>query len=139
MKQESKDRFLEMIKMRLDGCTYKEIAEKFGVTRQRVQQIVAEFTGKERTKKSFNRTGFIYPNILEWMDEKGISLAELSRIIGIGEGNSSRTSKKCAEKPNLECLKSKKFLKKAERHLNICLEQKMKINLVQRFSLNALQ
>lgn len=113
MKQESKDRFLEMIKMRLDGCTYKEIAEKFGVTRQRVQQIVAEFTGKERTKKSFNRTGFIYPNILEWMDEKGISLAELSRIIGIGEGNSSRTSKKMRGETEFRMFEIKEILKES--------------------------
>ena len=111
--QESKDRSFEMIKMRLDGCTYKEIAEKFGVTRQRVQQIVAEFTGKERTKKSFNRTGFIYPNILEWMDEKGISLAELSRIIGIGGENSSRTSKKMRGETEFRMFEIKAILKES--------------------------
>lgn len=113
MKQKNKDRFLEMIKMRLDGYTYREIAEKFGVTRQRVQQVVAEFTGKERAPKSFNRTGFIYPNIIEWMDEKGISLAELSRIMGIGEGNSSRTSKKMRGETEFRMIEIKAILKES--------------------------
>lgn len=113
MTQENKDRSFEMIKMRIDGCAYKEIAEKFGVTRQRVQQIVAEFTVKERAKKSFNRTGFMYPNILEWMDEKGISLAELSRIIGIGEGNSSRTSKKMRGETEFRLFEIKAILKES--------------------------
>lgn len=111
--QGNKERLMDMVKMRIDGCTYQEIAEKFGVTRQRVQQIMAEFTGKERAKKSFNRTGFIYPNILEWMDEKGLSLAELSRIMGIGEGNSSRTSKKMRGEIELRMFEIKAILKES--------------------------
>lgn len=113
MNQKTKDRTLYMIKMRLDGCTYQEIADKYGLTRQCVQQAIADFTGKERVPKSFDRTGIIYPNMLKWMDENGITLAELSRIIGIGEGNSSRTSKKMRGKTNFRMSEIKAILKES--------------------------
>lgn len=85
MTQESKDRSLEMIKMRLYGFTYQEIAEKFGVTRQRVQQIVAEFTGKERTARQSSLDRCIYPNIRKWMLDNNISMIKLSKMCGLAE------------------------------------------------------
>lgn len=85
MAQENKDRSLEMIKMRLDGCTYQEIAEKFGVTRQRVQQVVADFTGKERTVKKSSLDRCVYPNIKAWMIDNNISMIKLSEICGLAE------------------------------------------------------
>lgn len=63
MTKENKDRLLEMIKMRLDGCTYQEIGDKYGITRQCVQQSIANFTGKERIVRQSSLDRCIYPNI----------------------------------------------------------------------------
>ena len=85
MTQESKDRLLEMIKMRLDGCTYQEIADKYGVTRQCVQQSIANFTGKERTARKSSLDRCIYPNIRKWMLDNNISMIKLSKMCGLAE------------------------------------------------------
>lgn len=36
----------EMMKMRVDGATYQEIADRFGITRQRVYNILYEYSRK---------------------------------------------------------------------------------------------
>lgn len=36
----TKEQKVEMFSMRLDGATYEEIAEKFGISKQRVNQII---------------------------------------------------------------------------------------------------
>lgn len=85
MKQENKDRLLEMIKTRLDGCTYQEIAERYGVTRQYVQQSISSFVGKERTIRQSSLDRCIYPNIKAWMIDNNISMIKLSKICGLAE------------------------------------------------------
>ncbi len=85
MKQENKDRLLEMIKMRLDGCTYQEIGDKYGVTKQCVQQSIANFAGKERTVRQSSLDRCIYPNIRAWMIDDNISMIKLSKICGLAE------------------------------------------------------
>lgn len=83
MTQGSKDRSLEMIKMRLEGCTYQEIAYKYGVTRQCVQQYIANFTGKERTVRKSSLDRCIYPNIRKWMLDNNISMTNVAKICGL--------------------------------------------------------
>lgn len=85
MKQENKDRLLEMIKMRLDGCSYQEIGNKYGITKQCVQQSIANFTGKERTIRCSPLDKCIYPNIRKWMLDNNISMIKLSKICGLAE------------------------------------------------------
>ena len=85
MTQENKDRLLEMIKMRLDGCTYQEIAERYGVTRQCVQQSISSFMGKERSVRKSSLDRCVYPNIKAWMLDNNISMIKLSKICGLAE------------------------------------------------------
>lgn len=87
MTQENKDRLLEMIKMRIDGCTYQEIADKYGITRQCVQQSIANITGSERTIRQSSLDKCIYPNIRKWMIDDNISMIKLSKICGLSETN----------------------------------------------------
>lgn len=87
MKQENKDRLLEMIKMRLGGCTYQEIADKYGITRQCVQQSIANFAGKERTVRQSSLDRCIYPNIRKWMLDNDISMIKLSKICGLTDAH----------------------------------------------------
>lgn len=81
--QENKERLLAMIKMRLDGCTYQEIADKYGISRQFVQQEIANFTGKERTIKKSSLDKCIYPNLKKYMIDNNISMTKLSKICGL--------------------------------------------------------
>ncbi len=83
MTQENKDRLLEMIKMRLDGCTYQEIAEKYSITRQCVQQSIASFAGKERSARKSSLDRCIYPNISKWMLDNNISMTSVGKICGL--------------------------------------------------------
>lgn len=99
MTQENKDRLLEMIKMRLDGCTYQEIAEKYGITRQCVQQSISSFTGKERSVRKSSLDICIYPNIRKWMLDNNISMIKLSKICGLAETHiGSVRAKLCGER-----------------------------------------
>lgn len=72
---------IEAFTMRLDGCTYQEIADKFGVTRQRVEQIVGKKIRKPRT--GLREKGFLYPNLIEWMYKKEITITKLTELIGL--------------------------------------------------------
>ena len=83
MTQENKDRLLEMIKMRLDGCTYQEIAERYGGTRQCVQQSISSFMGKERSVRKSSLDRCVYPNIKAWMLDNNISITSVGKICGL--------------------------------------------------------
>ncbi len=85
MTQENKERLLEMIKMRLDGCAYQEIGDKYGITRQCVQQSIANFTGKGRIVKKSSLDRCIYPNVRKWMLDNDFSMIKLSKICGLSE------------------------------------------------------
>lgn len=65
---------IEAFTMRLDGETYQEIADKFGVTRQYIHQMLG---GDRRSKVALNDRGFIYPNLMKWMIENGVPIYEL--------------------------------------------------------------
>ncbi len=90
MTQENKDRLLEMIKMRLDGCTYQEIAERYGVTRQCVQQKLSVIAGnaKSRTKEIDEK--IVFPNLAKWISENQVVKYKLSHMIG-GSNNNTNT------------------------------------------------
>lgn len=115
MTQENKDRLLEMIKMRLDGCTYQEIADKYGVSRQCVYQAIVNFTRREsstRVRKSpFDRC--IYPNLRQWMYENKITLVKLNRIIGKSLTNTERTSQKMRGESDFKISEIKAILKES--------------------------
>lgn len=99
MTQENKDRLLEMIKMRLDGCTYQEIAERYGVTRQCVQQSISSFMGKERSVRKSSLDKCIYPNIRKWMIDNDIAMVKLLKICGLSETNTNVIKMKlCGER-----------------------------------------
>ena len=69
----------EMIAMREQGRTYEEIAKHFGVSRQRVFQIVGgtnpyHFVGVTDEQ-------CVYPTIRKWMNDNKISRNEVTRMI----------------------------------------------------------
>ena len=65
---------------RAQGMTYKQISEKYGISKQRVQQIVGG--GTDRVKACFRgitEKDCIYPNLRKWMNDNKVSKAELCR------------------------------------------------------------
>lgn len=78
---------IEAFAMRLDGETYQEIADKFGVTRQYIHQMLG---GDRRSKVALNDRGFIYPNLMKWMIENGVPIYELYKKMGYKSSDCSK-------------------------------------------------
>lgn len=67
----------QILEDRAAGMTYKEIGEKYGISRQRVCEIC-----KGRTPKNFHYVtdeGCVYPNLRAWMNENLVSRSEFIR------------------------------------------------------------
>ena len=64
---------IEVFKMRLDGFTYQEIAEKFGVSKQYINQMLQNVIS-ERRNKAVNK--IVYPNIANWLKDNDCSISE---------------------------------------------------------------
>lgn len=86
---ESEDRIFEMVKMRASGNTFQQIADNYGISRQCVQQTIADFIGYKRKVgvKPCAIYDTIYPNLGKWMIESGTSMIKLSRICGLNTKN----------------------------------------------------
>lgn len=67
----------QMIDDREAGMSYREIAEKHGVSTQYVSQVVSTYNPKNF--RFITPKGCIYPNLRKWLNDNQISLAELLR------------------------------------------------------------
>jgi len=71
----TKEQKVEAYAMLLDGCKYQEVANKFGVSRQYIQQIYPQM------EKRFVHEDFIYPNIAKWFGENKMTVREFAGIV----------------------------------------------------------
>ena len=71
---------IEVFKMRLDGFTYQEIAEKFGVSKQYINQMLQNVIS-ERRNKAVNK--IVYPNIANWLKNNECSISEFAIRVGM--------------------------------------------------------
>lgn len=78
----TKQEVVTMFAMRLDGYTLQEIGEHFGVTRERIRQIL------ESSVKSPKANGCkcIYPGLRTWFITSGTSAYRMHKEVGIGKG-----------------------------------------------------
>lgn len=113
MTQENKDRLLEMIKMRLDGYTYQEIADKYGISKQCVRQSIANLAGKEGPVRISALDRCIYPNIRKWMIDNNISMIKLSKICGRAEKNTGAVRPKLNGEREFQISEIKAILKES--------------------------
>ena len=90
MTEKNKEMAVEMFKMRLDGATYQEIADKYGISKQRVHSLIGN-PAKTRLK-TFDY--IVYKGLKTWMEENKISIAGLTRIITKTATSSGRTKSK---------------------------------------------
>lgn len=70
----TKEQKIEAYSMWLDGVTIGEIAKKYGVSYQYIQQLFPG-TGKDNGEKY---KSYIYPNIVKFLHENSVSLKELA-------------------------------------------------------------
>lgn len=75
----TKEEVKDMFSMRVDGYSYRDIGEKYGVTRQRAQQILSRVI---KGKSTSVRKNYIYPNIDNWMFENNISQSDIAKWAG---------------------------------------------------------
>lgn len=90
----TREQKLEAYGMRLDGCTYQEIADKFGVTKQCIQQSL--FPSTDRRNKRHNSEICIYAGLAQFIDENNVTQRKLGRVIEMNyvEQNSTNIRKR---------------------------------------------
>ena len=73
------ERNAKMYELRKEGYTHQKIADEFGLSCQRVNQILAErCEGKFR---GWTEERCVYPGIRKWLNDNKISCSELGRIL----------------------------------------------------------
>lgn len=78
----TKEQVLEMVTMRVNGATLKEIGERFGVSKEYVRQCMPPVMCGTN-KREFAVDRIIYPALKEYMKERGLSLNGFSRLVNM--------------------------------------------------------
>lgn len=115
-------RTAEMLNMREQGMTFKEIAIAYNISKQRVHQIIG------RENKSYfitiRKDCCVFDAIRNWMNENKISMAELTRRLygNSGVGNQKLTKSRLSGKFELK----KTFIDKILTITNLTYEEAFK-------------
>lgn len=64
--------------MLAEGCTFQEIADRFGVTRQCIQQY---YTKRKRGKNRYCGEAIPYPAFRTWFQEKHMSFTRVGEML----------------------------------------------------------
>lgn len=72
------------------GMTYREIAAKYGVSKQNVAQACGKM--RENWFRPYTSDEVVYPNLLKWLNENRVSRSEFIRRIGSACGHSHQDS-----------------------------------------------
>ena len=70
----------EMVRMRNDGYTLQEIADKFGVSKQWIAMLI-QTGGYKMNPESLNK--IVYPNIADWMRKNHYNMRKLVSETGL--------------------------------------------------------
>lgn len=81
--------------MRLDGCTYQEIADKFGVSKSHIQSTLFSSCGGKARKKN-NSDMCVYVGLAQFINEHNVTQRKLAEVIGTkcSQSNTSRLRRK---------------------------------------------
>ena len=78
------DQKVEMYRMRLEGKSYQAIADRFGVSRQYVYQLI----GQQCKSEPYRNVNVQYTGLRKWMNESNYSVAKLARESGFTNNHS---------------------------------------------------
>ncbi len=84
---ESKEKLLDIVQMRIDGCTVQEIADKYGVSKQCIQQKLSVLAGSGKPRHKGVDEKVIYPNLAKWIADNRIAKYKLSHMIGLSKNH----------------------------------------------------
>lgn len=81
----TKEEKIQAYAMRLDGCTYQEIANKFGVTKQCIQQNIGVIGATRDNECRVLRLSknCIYDGLAKFIKENEVNSAVLADVIGV--------------------------------------------------------
>jgi bacterioferritin-associated ferredoxin len=107
----TREQKIEAFTMKLDGKSYQAIADKFGVSKQCIQQML--IGGTRRSTFSVQSRGFIYPNLVEHMINKDIhTVSAFAQYLGINEKCPDCLSKKLKGETGFDIGEIRKVLAK---------------------------
>lgn len=72
----------QMYEMHLEGYTLQEIANQFGISKQRVAQILPPMKQGYRAAQTEMLNKIVYPNIREWMRKNAVTMRMLVDLCG---------------------------------------------------------
>ena len=68
--------------MRRQGKTYREIGEYFGVTYERIRQVLAHIEPQPRYFNAVQEATCIYPRLRDWMNRNMVSPWRMAALMG---------------------------------------------------------
>lgn len=72
---------IQMFAMKVDGHSLEEIGKEYGITRERVHQVLSSIIShRPAVKRGVDR--IIYPNIAKWMRENDVTISDLVVKLG---------------------------------------------------------
>lgn len=77
----TKEQKVKMYSMYLDGCTYQEIGDKFGVSRQYVYQLLSESLTNKRGRPTKLSELCVYEGLSRFIKDNSVGCDEIVRII----------------------------------------------------------
>lgn len=78
---QSKENLMKMFEMHQSGISHAEIAREFGISRQRVHQIVGNC--HDRGVPGRNITKCAFPGLVNWMNSNGVTIKRLAEDLNI--------------------------------------------------------
>ena len=75
------DEKVEAYRMRLNGASLKECADKFGVTSEYIRQITPPVETHARRRSSYDTC--IYPNLSKWLYENRYSYNRFAKLLSV--------------------------------------------------------
>lgn len=103
----TKEQKVEAYSMYLDGCTYQEIGDKFGISRQRVHQLLSEPLTNKRGKPKKLSESCNYEGLSRFIKNNSCNCDEIAHII---QRSMTNTYQKILEYTSMtfeECFKLK--------------------------------
>lgn len=103
----TKEDKIKAFTMRLDGVSYQKIADEFGVSKQRIEQILK---GNPGTKRESNASKCIFTGLSDWIIQENMTLKKLSELMEWSKTSQMTAAKKITGKRELKMSEIRKIL-----------------------------